>query len=1035
MEPGKLVRVISAPDRTGTLRRFEFRGETKRWLVHFGNNSRWFPESNLEILEEDESLLELLRGKRFGKPIHLRKAITSARLTGRLAEVIYSMEATNTNFYAYQFKPVLNMLESTSDGILIADEVGLGKTIEAGLIWTELVARQNARNLLVVCPASLCKKWQDELRDRFGVRAEICNAKDLLNKIEQADRYGDEINAIISIQGMRPSRNASANPRTKLRDLIEERAPRRDLFDCVIIDEAHHMRNPDTQTHLLGKLLRPATKHLILLSATPIQLRNDDLFHLLQIIDEENFSEKDDFDQMVRSNRPILAIKKLLVDGAFTPQEFQESLEDCLKIRNFSENRQLKALKESPPNSEFLKDINKRVRLANRIERINSLSSIISRTRKRDVKERRVIRQPESIDVLMTDNESAIYSKVTEQIYDYCENNYSARQANFFVIIPQRQLCSSIPAAVRRWQEMAKSKSEEATDSDVLESVNGTTVEKIESTKGSLTGELAQLSSYLGSFQTLKKNDSKYAMLSQTLAGYWDNYPGKKVVIFAYYRFTLEYLKERFDEDGIASVLMMGGMTHEEKKKGIKQFKEKNDIQILLTSETLSEGVDLQFCSVLINYDLPWNPMKVEQRIGRIDRIGQKEELIRILNLFYKDTLDDRIYERLYNRLDIFRQALGDLESVLGDKISELSFKLISHRLTTEQQNEQIEQTAIALANQRDQQEELESKAGDLNAHGDYILNKVKAAESLKRFIQGQDLWLYIKDFIKDNYPGSTLLQEEPNSFLVKISLSQSCKNDLAFFLEEQPRLRNKTRLHTAKSDQSVDCYFDNNMDMGTTSHEVINQQHPLVQFVSSKYNSDDRTQYQLIATQLEQKDFPSASSGLYLVLVQRWSTKSASEHESLIYRGIDTHTMEIQPDEFSERLLLAAVNQGANWTDADVETEPEILEDAYIKLDQIAIADFEEHCSYMQLENEDRVDSLISTIKSQHEKFSHGQRETINKVKARSGDERIIRMREGYIKNNYERAKARIAEYESRRGNVSSETADIALVAIRIND
>ena len=117
------------------------------------------------------------------------------------------------------------------------------------------------------------------------------------------------------------------------------------------------------------------------------------------------------------------------------------------------------------------------------------------------------------------------------------------------------------------------------------------------------------------------------------------------------------------------------------------------------------------------------------------------------------------------------------------------------------------------------------------------------------------------------------------------------------------------------------------------------------------------------------------------------------------------------------------------------METEPEILEDAYIKLDQIAIADFEEHCSYMQLENEDGVDSLIATIKSQHEKFSHGQRETINKVKARSGDERIIRMREGYIKNNYERAKARIAEYESRRGNVSSETADIALVAIRIND
>ena len=162
MEPGNLVRVISAPDRTGTLRRFEFRGETKRWLVHFGNKSSWIPESNLEILDEDESLLELLRGKRFGKPIHLRKAITSARLTGRLAEVIYSMEATNTDFYAYQFKPVLNMLESTSDGILIADEVVLGRPLRRDLSGQNSY-RQNARNLLVVCPASLCKKWQDEL--------------------------------------------------------------------------------------------------------------------------------------------------------------------------------------------------------------------------------------------------------------------------------------------------------------------------------------------------------------------------------------------------------------------------------------------------------------------------------------------------------------------------------------------------------------------------------------------------------------------------------------------------------------------------------------------------------------------------------------------------------------------------------------------------------------------------------------------------------------------------------------------------------
>jgi superfamily II DNA/RNA helicase len=358
----------------------------------------------------------------------------------------------------------------------------------------------------------------------------------------------------------------------------------------------------------------------------------------------------------------------------------------------------------------------------------------------------------------MTDREAAIYNKITNKIYTFCEDNYTTKRANFFVIIPQRQLCSSIPASIRRWQKLAGMDTEDS-DSEVLESVKGTSIDDTGTSRGPLTTELIHISRQLGDFKDLKQNDSKYKMLIDTLTDYWQNYPEKKVVLFAYYRFTLEYLKERFDEEGINSVLMMGGIDSDEKKKGIARFRDDKKIRVLLTSETLSEGIDLQFCSVLINYDLPWNPMKVEQRIGRIDRIGQEEELIQIHNLFYKETLDDRIYERLYERLDIFREALGDLEAVLGEKISELSYQLISHRLTPEQQEQQIEQTAIALANQKEQQEELESKAGDLTAHGDYILNKVKAAESLKRFIQGKDLWIYTRDFLKENYPGCSLIQ------------------------------------------------------------------------------------------------------------------------------------------------------------------------------------------------------------------------------------------------------------------------------------
>jgi SNF2 family DNA or RNA helicase len=136
-----------------------------------------------EVLETADALTDFTTGKLSG-PDDLRRALTHMRMTGKLADIIYSIGATNTEFHAYQFKPVLKLLNSPSRGVLIADEVGLGKTIEAGLIWTELVARFDSRRLLIVCPKPLTEKWREELRSKFNVDARICNAADLLDRIK-----------------------------------------------------------------------------------------------------------------------------------------------------------------------------------------------------------------------------------------------------------------------------------------------------------------------------------------------------------------------------------------------------------------------------------------------------------------------------------------------------------------------------------------------------------------------------------------------------------------------------------------------------------------------------------------------------------------------------------------------------------------------------------------------------------------------------------------------------------------------------------
>ena len=188
------------------------------------------------------------------------------------------MEATATDFYAYQFKPVLKLLGSPTDALLIADEVGLGKTIEAGLIWTELRARLECNRLLVVCPKTLCEKWQFELDQRFGVNARIVDSEELLRLMSTHRNGRRGFTAIASMQGLRPPRRwdtgeeedrpQKEETRRQLAQLLRDAAEGEPLMDLLVVDEAHHMRNPTTLLYRLGELLNGISVHRIFLSAT-----------------------------------------------------------------------------------------------------------------------------------------------------------------------------------------------------------------------------------------------------------------------------------------------------------------------------------------------------------------------------------------------------------------------------------------------------------------------------------------------------------------------------------------------------------------------------------------------------------------------------------------------------------------------------------------------------------------------------------------------------------------------------------------------
>ena len=738
----------------------------------------WYAECDLELVgapapPDDEAI----RTGRFAQAADLRRRLTHIQLSGRLADLVYSMNTTNTDFYAHQYKPVLSFLESPSRGLLIADEVGLGKTIEAGLIWTELRARVDARRLLVICPKMLCDKWRLELRNRFGVEATIVDATELAAELKRPFlQYPASQALIASMQSARPPLDQedfteATSPRRVLANVLKDAAGKDPLLDLVIIDEAHYLRNPETATHRLGRLLRDVSENIVLLTATPINLKNEDLFSLLNLVDPESFAYRDQFQDVLIANEPLVRARLTVLNAAKGAPDVLDHLLAARGHEILRSSQQLQSLiKEfeaigSRPLSE-----SERVRFADRIERVNSLSMVLTRTRKAEVTERKVVRVPNVHQVVMNPAERTFYDLVTETVRRYAIANEISD--GFLLASPQRQLSSCIYAAAGAW---AAQDDEEEVEESLYEDLG---IEFAPSNISAFRQFL--LDSIRGHFdlKVLRDQDSKFDLLAKSLRMYFAEYPEEKVVLFSYFRGTLRYLEKRLKEIGLIGAVLMGGMK-EDRTEIIEQFESNPALRILLSSEVASEGVDLQFSRFLINYDLPWNPMKVEQRIGRIDRLGQKAEKINILNLVYADTIDSRIIDRLYDRLKIFERALGGLEAVLGDEIQQLTAELLTGKLTPEQEEQRINQSALALEKCNQAEKELEEQAGHLIAHSDFILKKVHAAREFSRQITDRDLLLYTHDYLERHAQGHTWYQPSSDEFQVDITLPATTRAKL----------------------------------------------------------------------------------------------------------------------------------------------------------------------------------------------------------------------------------------------------------------
>lgn len=908
---GSFVRLVTDPSQAGMVRdRRQSIAGVLHVEVQFANGAvKFVPAENLEpVSGTRQTLGDRLETGRFVSPSWLRRTLTRIRVTGRVADIIYSMEATKTDFYPHQFKPVLKLLGSPTDALLIADEVGMGKTIEAGLIWTELRARFECNRLLVVCPKTLCAKWRDELDRRFGVAARIVDAGELHALLSGRSGARGGFAAIAGMQALRPPRGWESDDhrsdRAKLARFLTESAEGDPLLDMLAVDEAHHLRNPNTLTHRLGILLNSVATHRIFLSATPIHLRSRDLHSLLKLIDPYTFEYERTVDELIRVNEPIVKARDLLMRGADLPVDAVTALDAAGQSPLLKNSRSLADIRRDLANHTL--GPRRRAELASRLETVHQMANFVTRSRRKDVEAFKLTRRPAAPALEMNIVEREFYKKMTDEVKDYAES----RDANerFLLSTTQRLLTSSPAAASAYWsaRNIEDNDAIEETDDDLAATPGNS---------GPLTLRLSALAKSLNMTAALEKDDTKFELLRSQLVKIWRSEDAAKVIVFSSFKPTLNYLRRRLERLGVMCELLHGSV-NEPREAILQRFRDDSSIRILLSSEVGSEGVDLQFCWIVVNYDLPWNPMRVEQRVGRVDRLGQERDVVRVINLIYDRTIDAIIYDRLYNRLELIQRALGEFEALLGERIFGMTAELLRSDVGEAAQKEIVDKTAIAVETKRLETKKLEESAGALIRHGDYVLRKITDAKQKHRWLDGDDIRTFVMDQLDRSFRGCKIESAPPGSEdTFRIELTMDAQVELANFVRRNgltdsggSMLGGNRRRYRFTSSVA---------ERAKAGIEPVSRNHPLVRFaVELADRDDDASHAQPVAAAVGRRWLDAQwEIGIYVIGMHYWSIGGAEGREQgearVAYVGAGPDGASLLVPDHAEAMAATAAKRG----------------------------------------------------------------------------------------------------------------------------
>jgi SNF2 family DNA or RNA helicase len=516
------------------------------------------------------------------------------------------LDEENVKLLEHQVNAAHRALFEMDGKALLADEVGLGKTIEVGMILKEMHYRGTDDAVLILTPAQLAQQWQAEMLEKFGLDF-TCNYDEDFAGFDAHDHI------IASID----TAKSESNRTTVLsRD-----------WDVLVLDEAHYVKNEDTDRYeLLQKL---SYDYAFFLTATPIQNDVTDLYNIVSLLRPGLFGTRE----------------------AFSHYFINKSQET----------------------------------LVNRNELQNRLRKVMIRNRREETD---IDFTPRNVTTRTFDPSPAerdLYQSVT----DYVRAAYSESGGQKLVLMTLQKEVVSSPAALRGTVEKQLEEGKQPAHTDQLEQI----LERVDAVETPTKLERVQ-------------NITEEAR---------ERVDKGRVIVFTQFRATQQAILDRLDEVGYTTHPFHGGHTSDQKEEIVERFEEEGGV--LVSTDAMNEGRNLQFCNVMVNYDLPWNPMKVEQRIGRIHRIGQDREVY-VFNIALKDTIEEYVLERLYHKIDLFQQSVGELSEILT-RLEETGRNFeddVFERLVNAGSEVELENDFDAMAIDLQEQRDLADKLNDFNS-------------------------------------------------------------------------------------------------------------------------------------------------------------------------------------------------------------------------------------------------------------------------------------------------------------------------------